>query len=243
MTDQKILVVSGHAADFVWRCGGTIAKYVRSGASVHVVCISSGARGESGALWRAETKPSENEVRDQRFAESRAAAEVLGATLEYMDVLDHPMFYGHDDVTKLCEILRMFRPTIVLTHGEVDVLNPDHESVYQLTRWAIRASTVPGVLPALDTIKQPQFYTFESDQSTLDAFLPNVYIDISDVIDTKRAAMDKIPTQVADMGERYMDRAAYRASLIRHFASNGPIAAEAFRQHYPLNAQFFPQQA
>ena len=240
---QKLLVVSGHAADFVWRCGGTIAKYTQAGASVHIVCVSSGARGESGKLWSGREKPSEEKVRNQRFQESRAAADMLGASLEYMDVRDHPMFYGYEDVMRLCEVMRAFRPTIVLTHGEVDVLNPDHESVFQLTRWAVRASTVPGVLPDLAAIAQPQLYTFESDQSTLDAFLPNVYIDITEVLDTKREAMDKVPTQVADMGDRYADRAAHRASLIQHFAANGPTASEAFRQHYPLNTQFFPEQS
>ena len=28
MQDERLLVVSAHAADFVWRAGGTIAKYV-----------------------------------------------------------------------------------------------------------------------------------------------------------------------------------------------------------------------
>ena len=32
MQDERLLVVSAHAADFVWRAGGTIAKYVKNGA-------------------------------------------------------------------------------------------------------------------------------------------------------------------------------------------------------------------
>lgn len=37
---KKVLVVSAHAADYVWRSGGTIAKYIKHGAEVHVVVLS-----------------------------------------------------------------------------------------------------------------------------------------------------------------------------------------------------------
>ena len=46
---KKVLVVSAHAADYVWRSGGTIAKYIKHGAEVHVVVLSFGIRGERGA--------------------------------------------------------------------------------------------------------------------------------------------------------------------------------------------------
>ena len=47
---KKVLVVSAHAADYVWRAGGTIAKYIKHGAQVHVVVLSFGVRGESNDL-------------------------------------------------------------------------------------------------------------------------------------------------------------------------------------------------
>lgn len=37
MEGKRILVVSAHAADYVWRSGGTIAKYIKHGANVDVV--------------------------------------------------------------------------------------------------------------------------------------------------------------------------------------------------------------
>ncbi|NCB35841.1 MAG: PIG-L family deacetylase, partial [Clostridia bacterium] len=42
MKDQRLLVVSAHAADYIWRSGGTIAKYVAAGAHVEVVVLSFG---------------------------------------------------------------------------------------------------------------------------------------------------------------------------------------------------------
>lgn len=238
--NQSVLVVSGHAADFVWRCGGTIAKYAKAGAKVHVVCMTSGARGESGKCWSGDVKPTEQEVREIRFAESQAAAEALGATVEYLDIEDHPIQYTRDQIIQLAEIMRRVRPTIVMTHGEIDVYNPDHEAVFQFTRWALRAATVPGVLPETEVFPQPQFYSYESDQSTLDEFRPNIYIDISDVIETKIAASKLVPTQYGAMGQRYVERADFRAKQIDGFALVEPTYSEAFRQHFPLNTEFFP---
>src|ERR1700747_2613478 len=53
MDSQKsVLVVSAHAADFVWRAGGAIALYAQKGYRVRILCLSYGERGESERLWR-----------------------------------------------------------------------------------------------------------------------------------------------------------------------------------------------
>ena len=53
MTDKKTaLVISAHAADFVWRAGGAIALHQQRGYEVTIVCLSYGERGESAKLWK-----------------------------------------------------------------------------------------------------------------------------------------------------------------------------------------------
>ena len=74
---KKMLVVSAHAADYVWRSGGTIAKYIKNGADVHVVVLSFGVRGESNDLWKKEGATAET-VKAERFEETKAAAAILG---------------------------------------------------------------------------------------------------------------------------------------------------------------------
>ena len=49
---RTALVISAHAADFVWRCGGAIALHAALGYKVTVVCLSFGERGESAMLWK-----------------------------------------------------------------------------------------------------------------------------------------------------------------------------------------------
>ena len=49
---KTALILSAHAADFVWRCGGAIALHSKIGYNVTVVCLSFGERGESAKLWK-----------------------------------------------------------------------------------------------------------------------------------------------------------------------------------------------
>ena len=50
---QSMLVVSAHAADFVWRAGGAVALAASRGDRVKVLCLTYGERGESASAWRA----------------------------------------------------------------------------------------------------------------------------------------------------------------------------------------------
>ena len=53
--EKTALIISAHAADFVWRCGGAIALHAKLGYEVSVLCLSYGERGESAHLASSET--------------------------------------------------------------------------------------------------------------------------------------------------------------------------------------------
>src|SRR5437868_12218344 len=89
-TQPSILVVSAHAADFVWRAGGAIALYAERGYNVKIVCLSFGERGESAKMWRQPGMTMER-VKAARHEEAQQAADILGATLECFDLGDYPM--------------------------------------------------------------------------------------------------------------------------------------------------------
>ena len=80
MSDKKTaLVVSAHAADFVWRCGGSIALHQARGYDVTIVCLSYGERGESAKLWKQEGGTTLEEVKTARRKEAENAAQALDA--------------------------------------------------------------------------------------------------------------------------------------------------------------------
>ncbi len=74
MADRSsVLVFSAHAADFVWRAGGTIALYASRGHRVRILCLSFGERGESQGAWK-EPGMTVERVKEIRRAESERAA-------------------------------------------------------------------------------------------------------------------------------------------------------------------------
>ena len=77
-TKHRLLVISAHSADFVWRSGGTIAKSIEQGAETLVVCLSYGERGESGELWKEDPNRSEESVKIIRKAQAQPKYPILG---------------------------------------------------------------------------------------------------------------------------------------------------------------------
>src|SRR5690606_27826369 len=70
MQQKTALVISAHAADFVWRAGGAVALYASRGWNVHILCLSFGERGESAKMWKDPTITLEA-VKQARRAEAQ----------------------------------------------------------------------------------------------------------------------------------------------------------------------------
>jgi 4-oxalomesaconate hydratase len=83
-----MLVFSAHAADFVWRAGGTIALHASRGYRVRILCLSFGERGESQGAWK-ELAMVVERVKEIRRAESERAAGLLGAEVRFFDAGDY----------------------------------------------------------------------------------------------------------------------------------------------------------
>ena len=66
----RLLVVSAHAADFVWRAAGYIAVVTSAFGQAHVVCLSYGEHGESPGAWK-QPGMTLDRVKEIRRAEAR----------------------------------------------------------------------------------------------------------------------------------------------------------------------------
>lgn len=227
-----LVVISAHAADYVWRSGGTIASYVQQGKSVQIVALSYGERGESAELWkRGGTLAS---IKAHRRDESQRAAEILGAPISFLDWDDYPLQISDERILRLVELLREWRPSTILTHGPHDPFNLDHEATATAVHRASVLSIAHGVLPDLPVCKQPALFGFEHHQSELSQFHPDIIVDITDVFEKKRAAMECFQTQ-QHLIEYYAMRAAIRGNHARRISGTGTYRyAEAFMRSYPL---------
>lgn len=237
---QTVLSVGAHAADFVWRSGGALAAYAQRGDTVVALALTYGERGESAALW---DRPgvSVDQVKDARRAEAEAAATELGITVRFLDFDDHPLEIDQARLMKIVSELRDIRPDIVLTHLPTDPLNADHPYAADAVLRAVRLAAVPGVLPSSKPLLRPSIFFFEPDQPEFCGFRPNVFLDISNVMDKKIAAMKCMETQ-GFLVETYEARGSYRGHHARRIREGSTVQfAEAYERHTPYVGQLFEE--
>lgn len=236
---SKVLVVSAHAADYVWRSGGTIAKYIKGGAEVHVVVLSFGIRGESNDLWKQEGATYES-VKATRLAETTKAAEILGIrNIEFWDLPDYPMAPALNEEVRerLIRKIRAVQPSIIITHDKngSDILNPDHNAVAQFVFECSIQSNSNGIrIDGTKTTKQMRLYGFEPHQTELSKYVPGSIIDISDVYDQKVAAMQCFKAQ-KHLINYYTERAHLRGNHLRRISGNNTyLYGESFSNFFPF---------
>ena len=191
MSDRKsALVVSAHAADFVWRCGGAIALHRERGVDVTVVCLSFGERGESARLWK-QDGATLDKVKAVRRKEAEKAAEALGAhDLVCFDLGDYPLTLDEDAKHRLVDVLRAVQPSFILTHSKYDPYNTDHMATMAFTMEARMIAQAWGHNPGEKVLGAPQMYLFEPHQTEQMGWVPNVFLDITSVWEKKRAAIE-----------------------------------------------------
>lgn len=190
MSKKTALVVSAHSADFVWRAGGAIALHARKGYEVTVVCLSFGERGESAKLWKVPGFTVEA-VKENRKREAERAADALGvADIQFYDLGDYPLTIPDEAFHRLVDLYRAIRPEFVLTHSRKDPYNFDHPLTTEFAQHARVIAQAHGHKPGEKVLGAPPVYLFEPHQPEQCDWKPNFLLDITQVWDRKRAAIE-----------------------------------------------------
>ncbi len=165
---MKALIVSAHPDDAETAAGGFIAA---SAAAGHDVLILHGGPAVKDLMHEGRRSW------DVRTEESIAAAEVLGARVEFLD-WGHSVFEFNKKTHKqLGDFIEGERPDLVVAHWPVDT-HPDHQVIGALTQqlyihqrqWQLAFFEVYAGIQALE-------------------FTPNRYMDISSVIEQKNRSI------------------------------------------------------
>ena len=190
MSDKTALVISAHSADFVWRAGGAIALHAARGWAVTVVCLSYGERGESAKLWRKDAMTLEG-VKSGRRAEAERAAGVLGvADIQFWDLGDYPITLERASLFRLADLHRAVRPAWTMTHSKRDPYNADHPAVSAFAQEARIVAQAHGHEPGVPVLGAPPVYLFEPHQPEQCGWMPDTILNITEVWDKKRAAIE-----------------------------------------------------
>ncbi|HLK70086.1 MAG TPA: PIG-L deacetylase family protein [Bryobacteraceae bacterium] len=233
-TQKTVLVVSAHAADFVWRAAGAMALLSERGYRVRVLCLSYGERGESERLWKIPGMTVER-VKDDRQQEASRAAEILGAEIRFFDMGDYPIQPTEEKIVELVNEFREHKPEVVLTHSFLDPYNPDHPMANDLTLKARVYSQASGY-PAKGKGKQddaPPVFLFEPHQPEQCQFKPQVLLDITPVWGKKLKAMESMAAQ-EHLVQYYTDLGKRRGvQAVRNSGRRQIQYAEAYERVYP----------
>ncbi|SDE27509.1 PIG-L deacetylase family protein [Ruegeria marina] len=196
MPDGKTaLVISAHAADFVWRCGGAIALHAEKGYAVTVLCLSFGERGESAKLWKQPGMTLER-VKDARRKEAERAAAALGVhDLVCLDLGDYPLELSRADKDRVVDVIRQVQPAFMLSHSQYDPYNTDHMYATQVALECRMIAQAWGHKPGEKVLGAPQLYLFEPHQTEQMGWKPDTFLDITPVWDRKRAAIESMEGQ------------------------------------------------
>jgi 4-oxalomesaconate hydratase len=226
-----MLVVSAHAADFVWRAGGCIARAAGAGRGAEVVCLSFGERGESAALWK--QGHTLEEVKAIRREEAERAASLLGAGIAFLDGGDYPLRPSDQLIDALVQLMRRIQPSVILTHSAADPYNFDHAVAGEMALQARVLAQALGYPSEHPVLGAPSVFRFEPHQPEMCGFQPDVLVDISDVFPRKRRAMEAMRAQ-EHLWEYYSELARRRGvQAVRNGGAAGITHAEAYQRVFP----------
>lgn len=175
---QSVLVIAPHADDEVLGCGGAIARHADGGDEVHVAIVT----------WGDPQIYPDDDAAEIR-AEIEAAHRLLGvASTTYLPFpapgLD--VIAGYQLADAIAQVIRQVQPQTVYLphHGDI---HTDHQAVYQATLVAARPINQCPVrrLLCYETLSETEWSPPRGDT----AFIPTVFIDISDHLDRKLKAM------------------------------------------------------
>jgi N-acetylglucosamine malate deacetylase 1 len=218
---QSILVLAAHPDDEVLGCGGTIAKLADQGATIHVAFLA------DGVLARADTQLARNDELGARRAAADKACAILGVkSLSFGDFPDNRMdTLSLLDIVKVVETLIVEnQPDTVLTHHAGD-LNIDHRRVHEAAVTACRPQRGHPVKTLL-CFEVPSSTEWQLPGSA-PAFVPNWFVNISDTLDRKLAALDAYAAELREWPHPRSRQGVEHLARWRG-ATVGAEAAEAF---------------
>ena len=184
--DRVAFAVAAHPDDVEFMMAGTLLLLGQAGYEPHYMTVANGSCGS--ASMDAE------EIAAARAAEARSAAGVLGATYHGPLVNDFQIHYAPALVAKLCAVVREVNPEIMLIPSPADYME-DHVNVSRLMVTAAfcrnmrNFPTDPPTGPVDSHVALYHAMPAGLRDQLRKAVQPDLCVDISAVLDRKRAAL------------------------------------------------------
>jgi len=208
----KILIIGAHPDDPETACGGIMSLYAAEGHEVVSVYLTRGEAGIPGKSYP--------EAADIRTKEALEACKIMKSRAVFLKQIDGNCEITASRYTEMLQFIQAEKPDKVFTHWPVDS-HRDHRvcSILVFDAWQ-------------QMNKSFELYYFEVESGgQTQNFAPNMFVDISTVIEQKHAACNCHVSQ--DMKEVYRE---YHAHMEKFRGLQAQCQyAEAFIRHDQTN--------
>lgn len=212
---KHLTVIAPHPDDETLGAGGTIARFAAEGVEVSVLIVS----GHLPPLYKPEAF-------ETTRREAGEALNILGVhRVEFMEV---PATYVHQ--RPIAEINGAINKFVRATNPEWVLLpfpdrHIDHRTIFDASVVACRPvhAAAPSVVLAYETLSETHWNVGGIEP----AFIPDFYVDISQYLDRKQAALNAYASQVHEAPSRSIEACTALAKF--RGSQNGCDHAEAFK--------------
>ncbi len=212
---KRMTVIAPHPDDETLGAGATIARFANEGVEVSVLIVS----GHLPPLYSPE-------IFETTRREAEAALRVLGVS--HWEFLQIPATQVHQ--TPVAELNRKISQFVRETNPEMVLLpfpdrHIDHRTIFDASVVACRPvySEAPRFVLAYETLSE----THWNVPGIEPAFVPEFYVDISNYINKKQAALNSYVSQVHSAPSRSVEACMALARF--RGSQNGCDYAEAFK--------------
>jgi N-acetylglucosamine malate deacetylase 1 len=142
-----ILAFGAHADDVEIGMGGTLAKYAEAGKKIVICDLTEAELSSNGSV-------------SIRKREAMKAARHLGVKERVtLDIPDRGVYLSDENITKVVEVIRKYKPTAVFAPFEQD-RHPDHGNASRLVKEAYFSSGIRKFTPSSPVHKAGKLYFY-----------------------------------------------------------------------------------
>ncbi len=213
---KKILVIAPHPDDEILGCGGTMVKNIADGNEVYVCIVTKGTLPLFKPERTAKNQQDAKECHQHIGVKKTFFLDFPAAMLEKVD--------RYELNGKLLDVIKEIQPdeTYIPHWGD---MQKDHQIVAESAMVALRPKYHPQV---------KKIYGYETMSETAwnapniqNEFIPNVYVDITDYLETKKGSLAFFKLQVSSFPDARSTEAIEALAKYRG-AQMDMKAAEAF---------------
>ena len=233
---KAAFAVGAHPDDVEFMMAGTLILLGRAGYDLHIMTLANGSCGT--------IELTREEIIEIREKEARDAAALIGATYHPGLVYDIDVMYEPGLLARVGAVMREVNPEIVLAPSPNDYME-DHQNTSRLAVTALFCKgmpnfpTDPPVAPAAGDAFLYHASPYGLRDGMQNLVVPDHYVDISEVIDTKERMLachrsQKEWLDVSQGLDAYLTTMREMSARVGEMSGKGWSYAEGWRRHLHL---------